>query len=123
MAFSLHAHYCAEHVGPLAARVREMRQPPYGLDTLPDPALAIFFDELLSAPGRARAGAGSLRVRHTRLGRRPGAVAEPDLLHRDLDAIGIPHEYRTFAGEHSWSYWMAHLEDSLLFFEQSLARS
>jgi hypothetical protein len=50
MAFSLHAHYCAEHVGPLAARVREMRQPPYGLDTSPDPALAIFFDELLSAP-------------------------------------------------------------------------
>src|ERR1700739_1281850 len=28
MAFSLHAHYCVEHLGEFAARVREMRQPP-----------------------------------------------------------------------------------------------
>jgi hypothetical protein len=50
MAFSLHAHYCAEHVAHLAVRVREMRQPPYGLDSSPDPSLGIFFDELLAAP-------------------------------------------------------------------------
>jgi hypothetical protein len=50
MAFSLHAHYCAEHAGPLATRVREMRQPPYGLEVSPDGALDMFFDEILSAP-------------------------------------------------------------------------
>ena len=50
MAFGLHAHYCAEHVGEFAKRVREMRQPPYGLEVCPDPALDQFFDEILSAP-------------------------------------------------------------------------
>lgn len=50
MAFSLHAHYCAEHVAAFAGRVREMRQPPYGLDNSPDPSLDIFFDEILAAP-------------------------------------------------------------------------
>lgn len=50
MAFSLHAHYCAEHVGEFAKRVREMRQPPYGLEVSPDPMLDVFFDEILAAP-------------------------------------------------------------------------
>jgi len=50
MAFSLHAHYCAEHVGEFAKRVREMRQPPYGLEVCPDTSLDLFFDEVLSAP-------------------------------------------------------------------------
>ena len=30
MAFSLHAHYCAEHVGEFSTGVREMREPPMG---------------------------------------------------------------------------------------------
>lgn len=50
MAFSLHAHYCVEHVGEFAARVKEMRQPPHGLDVSPDESLDIFFDEILCAP-------------------------------------------------------------------------
>jgi hypothetical protein len=50
MAFSLHAHYCAEHIGEFASRVREMRQPPYGLETCPDASLDLFFDEILAAP-------------------------------------------------------------------------
>ncbi len=50
MAFSLHAHFCAEHVGEFAKRVREMRQPPYGLEVCPDAMLDIFFDEILAAP-------------------------------------------------------------------------
>lgn len=50
MAFSLHAFYCAEHVAALAARVQEMRQPPYGLDAAPHAALEIFFDEIAAAP-------------------------------------------------------------------------
>jgi hypothetical protein len=50
MAFSLHGHYCAEHVAACRTRVREMRQPPYGLDAAPDAALDAFFDEILMAP-------------------------------------------------------------------------
>jgi len=50
MAFSLHAHYCAEQVTQLRQRVGEMREPPLGLDTIPHPALEIFFDEILASP-------------------------------------------------------------------------
>lgn len=50
MAFSLHAHLCAEHVAALRKRVGEMREPPLGLDAVPDASLEIFFDEILGAP-------------------------------------------------------------------------
>jgi hypothetical protein len=50
MAFSLHAHYCAEHTAALRKRVGEMREPPLGLDQVPHEALEMFFDEILSAP-------------------------------------------------------------------------
>ena len=50
MAFSLHAHLCAEHATALRKRVGEMREPPLGLEQIPHEALAIFFDELLGAP-------------------------------------------------------------------------
>lgn len=50
MAFSLHAHYCAEHVAAIANRVGEMRNPPLGLEEIPDENLEILFDEILSAP-------------------------------------------------------------------------
>jgi len=50
MAFSLHAHYCAEHAAALRQRVGEMREPPLGLDIVPDPALEVLFDEILAAP-------------------------------------------------------------------------
>jgi hypothetical protein len=50
MAFSLHAHYCVEHAGEFATRVREMRQPPHGLEVSPHASLDLFFDEISSAP-------------------------------------------------------------------------
>jgi hypothetical protein len=50
MAFSLHAHLCGEHVTALRTRVGEMREPPLGLESIPHPALEIFFDEILAAP-------------------------------------------------------------------------
>ena len=50
MAFSLHAHYCAEHASAWRARVGEMREPPLGLDAVPHPALDVFFDEIRAAP-------------------------------------------------------------------------
>ena len=50
MAFSLHAHICAEHTAALRSRIGEMREPPLGLDKVPDPKLEIFFDEILATP-------------------------------------------------------------------------
>src|SRR6266436_328159 len=50
MGFSLHAHLCAEYVSALRKRVGEMREPPLGLEAVPDANLAIFFDEILGAP-------------------------------------------------------------------------
>ncbi|MCF3650570.1 hypothetical protein [Synoicihabitans lomoniglobus] len=50
MGFSLHAHYCAEHAAVWRKRVAEMREPPLGLDVVPDAALDAFFDEILCAP-------------------------------------------------------------------------
>jgi hypothetical protein len=52
-AFSHHAYLCAEHVQALRTRVGEMREPPLGLEEIPDPALEIFFDEILAAPTTA----------------------------------------------------------------------
>src|SRR5437870_8145195 len=50
MGFSLHAHLCAEHATALRRRVGEMREPPLGLESVPDTNLEIFFDEILGAP-------------------------------------------------------------------------
>ena len=50
MAFSLHGHYCAEHVDALAKRVGEMREPPLGLEVVPDANLNTFLEEILCAP-------------------------------------------------------------------------
>ena len=53
MAFSLHSHYCAEHVAALRQRIGEMREPPLGLEAVPDEHLEILFDEILAAPSTA----------------------------------------------------------------------
>ncbi len=49
-AFAHHAYLCAEHVQALRTRIGEMREPPLGLEEVPHEALAIFFDEILTAP-------------------------------------------------------------------------
>src|SRR5438128_11272773 len=41
-AFALHAYLCAEHVQALRTRVSEMREPPLGLEQMPDPALQVY---------------------------------------------------------------------------------
>src|SRR5438105_8464130 len=41
--FSLHSYLCAEHVQAIRTRVAEMREPPLGLDAVPDAALQVFF--------------------------------------------------------------------------------
>jgi len=62
MAFSLHAFYCAEHVEAVASRIREMRQPPYGLDVVPAQPLALLGDELLAAPSTPALALGLYEV-------------------------------------------------------------
>ena len=59
--FSHHAYLCAEHVQALRTRVGEMREPPLGLEAVPDPALEVFFDEILAAPTTGGAPSGRLR--------------------------------------------------------------
>jgi hypothetical protein len=58
MGFSLHAHLCAEHVAALRKRVAEMREPPLGLEVVPDASLEVFFDEILAAPATEELVAG-----------------------------------------------------------------
>jgi hypothetical protein len=62
MGFSLHAHLCAEHVDALRKRVGEMREPPLGLDVVPNVNLEIFFDEILAAPTTAELLTGLYRT-------------------------------------------------------------
>ena len=50
MAFGLHAHYLAEHTEAFFNRVREMREPPYGMDSTPHEALELLLDEIERAP-------------------------------------------------------------------------
>jgi hypothetical protein len=52
-AFSLHAYLCAEHVTAMRTRVGEMREPPLGLEVVPDPNLELFFNEILASPTTA----------------------------------------------------------------------
>ncbi len=49
-AFSLHAHLCAEHAQAIRDRVSEMREPPLGLEVVPDATLEIICDEVLCCP-------------------------------------------------------------------------
>jgi len=56
--FSHHAYLCSEHVLALRTRVGEMREPPLGLETVPHPALEVFFAEILAAPTTAELLAG-----------------------------------------------------------------
>lgn len=53
MAFSHHGHLSAENDTNFRARIGEMREPPLGLEKIPHPALAVFFDEILATPSTA----------------------------------------------------------------------
>lgn len=48
-AFSHQGYLCSEHVAALRERVAEMREPPLGLDVVPDTHLELFFDEILAS--------------------------------------------------------------------------
>lgn len=56
-------------------------------------------------------------------GREDQLIEENRALHRALLAHGIAHVYEEFPGGHEWSYWEAHVEDTLRFFAQTLTKA
>jgi S-formylglutathione hydrolase FrmB len=40
--------------------------------------------------------------------------------HTRLDALGIPHDYREFPGEHNWDYWDLHVRDAIAFHAKAM---
>ncbi len=60
--FAHHTYLCGEHVEALRDRVGEMREPPLGLDAVPDPTLEILFDEILAAPTTAELLVGAYEI-------------------------------------------------------------
>jgi S-formylglutathione hydrolase FrmB len=40
--------------------------------------------------------------------------------HRELDRLGVPHEYREFPGAHTWDYWDEHVRGALAFHAEAL---
>ncbi len=41
------------------------------------------------------------------------SIADNRAFHEQLAALGVPHEFREFPGTHDWTYWRAHLHQSL----------
>ena len=61
-AFSHHGYLCSEHVAALRERVAEMREPPLGLDVVPDTHLELLFDEILASGSSEELLAGVYEV-------------------------------------------------------------
>lgn len=49
-AFSLHAYLCIDHAAKIRERVGELREPPLGLEVIPDSALELLCNEILCSP-------------------------------------------------------------------------
>jgi pimeloyl-ACP methyl ester carboxylesterase len=79
------------------------------IDTTPDA------DDVLPCLLQNRAGLPAIRFD---CGTEDPLLEANRTLHRELERRAIPHRYEEFPGGHSWAYWSAHLEDSLLFFEE-----
>ena len=62
MAFSLHAHLCAEHASAYRQRVGEMREPPLGLEAVPQEGLKLLCDEVLCSPSHVELVVGIYEV-------------------------------------------------------------
>ena len=70
----LHVWLDAEHASALQARIGEMREPPLGLDTVPDERLEAAFEELIRAGSRS-----SSSQARTRGSARPGHRLPPTI--------------------------------------------
>src|SRR5271170_4744898 len=109
MGFSLHAFLCAEYVDALRKRVGEMREPPLGLDIVPDENLALFFDEILAAPTTAELLAGLY------------GVAVPALRDALQNHIALTNPLADAPSVRLCRFALLELEDMLKFGQQCLA--
>ena len=92
--------------------------PAFGSDTLAwrarDPALL-----LARLAERAR---DSLPALYIDTGEADSLVVDENRdFHASLDALGIPHRYAEWPGGHDWSYWRAHVGESLAWLARTLA--
>jgi len=62
MGLSYHAYTFSENIGALRKRVNEMREPPVGLDEVPDEALEVLFDEIRASENYIEVIAGLYQV-------------------------------------------------------------
>lgn len=37
------------------------------------------------------------------------------IVHQEMTALGIPHEYEEFPGDHNWQYWDEHIKEAIEF--------
>jgi len=42
------------------------------------------------------------------------------VLHQEMIAAGIPHDYQEYPGGHEWPYWQEHIRKTFLFFDQQV---
>jgi enterochelin esterase-like enzyme len=95
--------------------------------------LAQFVEEPLGTYGCAPEDASVLETVRARRGALPALrfdcgtedpLIEPNrVLHRELQSLGVPHEYEEHPGGHEWPYWERHLADTLRFFGRCAAGS
>jgi putative tributyrin esterase len=119
--------FCAatSHSGPLMMPLHkpETRPPEYhhmkpefeaifGLDWRGSENDPVALAEKCPAPGRP-----ALRVD---CGKKDFLLEQNREFHTHLKAIGYPHEYAEFDGEHNWAYWDAHIQEALAFHRKVL---
>ena len=51
---------------------------------------------------------------HENFAPRDESFADNRAFSRELDSLGVRHEFREFAGSHDWNYWRLHLHESLV---------
>src|SRR4051812_21098670 len=73
-ALSLHLWLDAEHAGAIRRRVAELRQPPLGLDAVPDARLEAAFEEIMRSRGTVELVAACVEAR-----RAPVAAGQEEL--------------------------------------------
>jgi putative tributyrin esterase len=76
--------------------------------------------DLLHLAREARASSSPLPAIRIDCGTEDFLIDDNRLLHRELDQIGIPHEYAEYPGAHSWDYWDLHVREAIAFHARAL---
>lgn len=76
--------------------------------------------DLVALAERARRAGGPLPKLLMDCGTDDFLLEDNRALHRELERLGVPHEYREFPGAHTWDYWDEHVQDALAFHVEAL---